>query len=84
MTEWNVLLVIGEVIALFLLVGKPLMSLNTTIATLRAAVETLNSRLDNQEAKNHEAHKDFYEHLEANDLTLADHEFRLKSLEKNN
>lgn len=81
MTEWNVLLVIGEVIALFLLVGKPLMSLNTTIATLRAAVESLNNRLDVQEEINRTEHRDFQKHFEAHDLELENHRLRLSYLE---
>lgn len=81
MTEWNVVLVLGELIGLFLLVGKPLMNLNTTIATLKAAVENLTGRLDSTEEKNREAHKEFHEHFNDVDIELADHETRIKHLE---
>jgi cell division protein FtsL len=81
MTEWNVVLVIAEVIALFLLVGKPLINLNTTIATLNATVKSLKERLDSQEEKNHEAHKEFHEHFETVDIELENHEQRIRHLE---
>lgn len=81
MTEWSVLLVIGEVIALFLLVGKPLINLNTTIATLNATVASLKARLDSQEVKNSEAHKGFHKHLEEVDIELENHELRIRYLE---
>lgn len=81
MTEWNVILVLAEVAGLFFLVGKPLINLNTTIATLKASVDVLSSRLDNTEEKNKEAHKDFYQHFKEVDTELQDHEFRIRSLE---
>lgn len=81
MTEWNVVLVLAELIGLFLLVGRPLINLNTTIATLKAAVDNLTGRLDSQEEKNREAHKEFHEHFTDVDIELADHETRIKHLE---
>jgi predicted nucleic acid-binding Zn-ribbon protein len=81
MTEWNVILVLIEVVGLFFLVGKPLINLNTTIATLKASVDILSSRLDNTEEKNREAHKEFHEHFKDVDTELQDHEYRIKSLE---
>jgi hypothetical protein len=81
MTEWSVILVLAEVAGLFFLVGKPLITLNTTLATLKASVDVLSSRLDNTEEKNKEAHREFYEHFKGVDSELQDHEYRIKTLE---
>lgn len=89
MTEWNVLLVLAEIIALFFVVGKPLINLNTTITTLKASVDSLREGLESQnkdlesfKSKSSADHKEFYQHLERHDLEIADHEHRLKTLEE--
>ena len=82
MTEWNVFLVIGEVIALFLVIGKPLLSLNTTLTELKSLVNSLLNDFNGFKSKASETHKEFHEHLESHDLQLANHELRIKSLEE--
>lgn len=84
MTEWNVILVIGEVIALFLLIGKPLLNLNTTLTELKSLVNSLLSDFNGFKSKASETHKEFHEHLEANDIKLENHELRIQSLEHKN
>ena len=37
MTEWNVVLILGELIGLFLLVGRPILTLSKTIAEFNRA-----------------------------------------------
>lgn len=81
MTEWTVLLVIGEIITLFLVVGKPIMSLSNTITLLKASVDSLRLSLTTQEADNKAEHKQFSDHFKGVDEELQDHEFRIKSLE---
>lgn len=89
MDEWRVFLLIGEVVALFLLVGKPLLNLNTTIATLKASVDALRQDLGAQKktfesfAKESAAeYKALRESLEGHSRTLVDHDFRITALEK--
>lgn len=84
MTEWNVILVIGEVIALFLLIGKPLLNLNTTLTELKSLVNSLLGDFNNFKAKASETHKEFHEHLEEHDIKLENHELRIQSLEHKN
>ena len=88
MTEWNVVLLIGELLALFLLVGKPLITLNTTIATLKASVDALSGRLTSQKEdfdsftkQSAEEHKEMRKHLEEHDLILANHSHKIQALE---
>jgi hypothetical protein len=64
-------------------VGKPLINLNTTIATLNATVRAVKERLDKQEESNTEEHKEIKAHFEEVDLELANHDLRLKYLEGN-
>lgn len=82
MTEWNVFLVIGEVIALFLVIGKPLLSLNTTLTELKSLVNSLLNDFNGFKSKASETHKEFHEHLEEHDIKLENHELRIKSLEE--
>lgn len=82
MTEWNVLLVLGELLGLFLLVGKPLMNLNATIATIIAGDKARDSKISDMDDKNHVAHKEFYDHFGKVDIELADHELRIGRLEE--
>ena len=84
MTEWNVILVIGEVIALFLLIGKPLLNLNTTLTELKSLVNSLLSDFNGFKNKASETHKEFHEHLEEHDIKLENHELRIQSLEHKN
>ncbi len=84
LTEWNVILVIGEVIALFLLIGKPLLNLNTTLTELKSLVNSLLSDFNGFKATASETHKEFNEHLEEHDIKLENHELRIQSLEHKN
>lgn len=88
MTEWSIFLVLGEIIALFAVVGKPLINLNTAITKLMTSVDSLNDRLKNQEkdftafaTKASETHKEFHEHFDRHDVTLENHEQRIRVLE---
>lgn len=90
MTEWTVFLIIGEVVALFLLVGMPIIKLNSTIVSAVAQLKALRHEQEEQKSdykeftkKSEETHEDFRSHLESHDRELQDHEFRLKILEKN-
>lgn len=90
MTEWTVFLIIGEVVALFLLVGMPIIKLNSTIVSAVAQLKALRHEQEQHKSdyreftrKSEETHEDFRTHLEKHDLDIQDHEFRLKILEKN-
>lgn len=91
MTEWQVILVIGEVLGLFLLVGNPIIALNSTLVKVLARLDKLDEQQKGQtkateklDAKNSEAHKEIYDHLDANDIKLENHETRLQQIERKN
>lgn len=83
MTEWQVVLVMGEVIALFLLIGKPLLNLNTTLTELKSLVNTLLNDFNGFKEKASETHKEFHEHFEKTDTALENHEVRIRHIEDN-
>lgn len=82
MEEWKVFLTLAEILALFFLVGKPILTLNSTISVLTTELRELRVDHDKQKEKSSAAHKEIYEHLTDNDITLADHEGRIKRLEE--
>lgn len=82
MSEWDVLLVIGEIIALILLVGGPILKLNTTLTKLMVQLEDLTASYKKSESSNSKAHGRIWEELEKHDETLNDHETRLQLMEK--
>ncbi len=89
MSEWNVVLIIIELVGFALLVGKPLLKLNGTIATLNSELANINRRLDAQERKldaqrEHasESHRRLWTHESEQDAQLENHEGRIERLEQ--
>lgn len=89
MTEWQVVGVIVTLVGLFMTVGKPLINLNKTITILNLNVEHISERLDEQEKnlvkqqeRAHESHQKIWDVSKAHDEKLADHETRIRVLEK--
>lgn len=83
MTEWNIVLVLAELIGLFVLVGKPILTLNKTIAEFNTELKNMGKRVDSLECEKHEAHRELWQHNDEQDKELADHETRIRVLEKN-
>ena len=83
MTEWNIVLVLAELIGLFVLVGKPILTLNKTIAEFNTELKNMKARVDAMECDKHEAHKELWKHNDEQDKELADHETRIRVLEHN-
>ena len=91
MSEWNVVLIIIELVGFALLVGKPLLTLNNTITKLNVELSHINGRMDKQQKdlenqKEHasESHRRLWEHENEQDTLLANHEIRIVRLENNN
>lgn len=82
MNEWKVFLVLGEIIGLFLLVGKPILTLNATMSVLANTLNALKADYDKQKEAFSAEHKDFNEHLGDHDTKLENHEVRISLLEK--
>lgn len=81
MEEWRVFLTLGEIIALFFLVGKPILTLNSTMSNLSTTLAALKKDFDDQKEKASVTHKEFHQHFDKHDRELQDHEFRIKHLE---
>ena len=89
MEEWKIFLTIGEILALFFLVGKPILKLNGTLTKLEVQLVRANERMDKQETeldkqKKHasESHRRLWEHETEQDKRLENLEGRLKRLEE--
>ena len=88
MDEWKIFLTIGEIIALFFLIGKPILKLNGTLTKLNLELEQITSRVSAQEKALKEQkedvrthRKELWKHEAEQDTKLADHEVRIKKLE---
>lgn len=82
MNEWQVFLVIGEIAALLLLVGAPILKLNSTLTKLTTQMETQSEQFKEVNKANSTTHDKMQAHLEEHDEKLADHETRLQLIEK--
>ena len=82
MTEWNIVLVLAELIGLFVLVGKPILNLSKTIAEFNTELKNMGKRVTTLECDKHEAHKELWAHSGEQDKQIADHETRIRVLER--
>lgn len=95
MTEWNVFLVIAEIIGLFVLVTKPILNLTASISSLdkkialmderhrdlEDRVDGLEDRVDELEDNKTKKHKELWEDQHRQDDMLTDHEHRLHDMD---
>lgn len=81
--EWQVFLVLAEVVGLAVLVGKPVLALNKTITEFNTELRHMTQRVDRLEENKREAHERLWEHNSRQDAELADHESRIWVLEQN-
>lgn len=87
--EWKIFLTLGEILALFFLVGKPILKLNGTLTSFREEIKYLREKLagheqklDSQKEAASKSHKELWDHEREQDKTLANHEGRIELLEK--
>ena len=80
--EWQVFLVLAELIGVFVLVGKPILKLNSTMVEFTTELKMLSKRVDRVELSKHEAHEKLWEHNGEQDERIADHETRIRVLEQ--
>ena len=78
MNEWTVVGVIVVLLGLLGTVTAPMIKLNTK---LNDKFETLDAKLTDVTESNHNSHKRLWEHEEAQDQTLNNHETRIQILE---
>lgn len=81
MTEWSIVLMMGELIGLFALVARPILTLNKTITEFNTELKNMKEKVNSLECEKHEAHKELWIHNDEQDKELADHETRIRVLE---
>lgn len=82
MDNWGVFLAIGELIAFFVLVAKPLINLTTTLTKLNVTVENLSQMLAEQKERSKKTHERLWKHNEEQDEKIEDHETRILLIEQ--
>ena len=89
MTEWQVFGVIVTLFGFVVAVVTPILKLNTSITKLTVTMESMSKDLINDREKSRDAHKNIWAGIDAvekknteQDLTLSNHEQRIKVLEK--
>lgn len=89
MTEWQVFGVIVALFGFVVAVVTPILKLNTSITKLTVTMESMSKDLINDREKSRDAHKSIWAGIDAvekknteQDLTLSNHEQRIKVLEK--
>lgn len=87
--EWQVFGVIVALLGFVVAVVTPILKLNTSITKLTVTMESMSKDLINDREKSRDAHKNIWAGIEAvekknteQDLTLSNHEQRIKVLEK--
>lgn len=89
MTEWQVFGVIVALFSFVVAVVTPILKLNTSITKLTVTMESMSKDLINDREKSRDAHKNIWAGIDAvekknteQDLTLSNHEQRIKVLEE--
>jgi len=89
MTEWGVFGVIVALVGLFLAVGAPVLTLNSSITKLNVRLDHMEQQaratekeLDKQKEAAKDSHRRIWQHNDEQDSVLNDHETRITILEK--
>ncbi len=81
MNEWGVVLALAVLVGLFVSVGKPIVSLISSITKLNLSVDTLNVNLENLGRENAKEHQKLWEKNILQDEILREHGQRLHDLD---
>ena len=86
--EWTVVTVVIALVGLFLSVGKPIITLNSSITKLNMSIENLKAAQTHQEDElkqhkihAHESHQRLWDHNDKQDKKIDEHERRIAHLE---
>ena len=69
------------IIGLFFTVGKPVIKLNTSLVTLNARLERMETESEKECTRNEESHKYMQKEIAENEHAINDHERRIEILE---
>lgn len=81
MDYWDVVVVIIALVGLFFTIGKPILTLISSMDKLSFTCAELSNKFGTFERDNKDSHKRLWEHNEIQDNTLNDHEQRISHLE---
>lgn len=81
MMTWEIFLGISALISFGLMVGGPLLKLNTSITKLNVSIDNLKSTVDRIENDNKVDHDKIWAHNDEQDEKLDKHEERLTTIE---
>ena len=82
MTEYGVIIIVVAMLTTAITIGAPVIKLNTAITRLIVKLDNLGADMDALEAHNHESHRRIWAKNDEQDDKLANHETRLKVIEK--
>ena len=81
MNYWDVVVVIIALVGLFFTIGKPILTLISTMDKLSFTCSELSNKFGTFEKDNKDSHERLWEHNEIQDNALNDHEQRISHLE---
>ena len=80
--EWTIVTVIIALVGLGLAIIKPIVSLTQSITKLTVVVQTLQEDMSGLTTKNSQSHARLWDHNDAQDGRLDDHERRITDIER--
>lgn len=81
MTDWDIVKDIVVLAGLIMTVTTPLLKLNTSITQLKALLDSVAKKVQENDKSNSASHKRLWEHNEEQDESLQRHEQRLHDLD---
>ena len=84
MTEWGVVGILITLVGFALTIGKPIVTLNSTIVRVITKLEDFERRFEADREESTKVHHEIIEHATEQDKLIADHEIRIVKLEVRN
>ena len=84
MTEWGVVGILITLVGFALTIGKPIITLNSTIVRVITKMEDFERRFKADREESTKVHNEIIEHAAEQEKRIADHEIRIVKLEEHN
>lgn len=82
LTEYEVAAIVVAMLTTAIAIGAPIIKLNTVITKLIVKLDSLGANMEQLEAHNREGHRRIWDKNDEQDEKIADHESRLRIIEK--
>ena len=82
MQEWDIVGVIGTLVALFAAVVAPIIKLTLAIGKLTTTMEQLEKNIECLTVGNRTAHERIWDHVREQSVQISDHEARIRVMEE--